>query len=280
MSTNLLHIVKQITARYGEAVLADPARLKAFFGDLAKDEPKPLRLAFGRCIEEGAYNALKTAPDAAERAERKAAIAQRLRDEHGLDPALCAEALDVLEAAMYGTAPAAIIPAKKHILRNVLIAAALLLIIAAGLLMARPYLQPVWMRYSGKPGAKVILARCSKTRQTFGIRIEERGGDWVRTMAFPVDGRKAEAEGFDTETISGSMNAVDEYPGCPHCGSKGFAKHSCGKLSCTGSEIENNDGDFEMTCPWCGELSIYTFVSEFEVSGGSDSLGGSSFADN
>jgi formylglycine-generating enzyme required for sulfatase activity len=108
MNTNLLHIVKQITARYGEAVLADPARLKAFFGDLAKDEPKPLRLAFGRCIEEGAYNALKTAPDAAERAERKAAIAQRLRDEHGLDMALCGEALDVLEAALYGvqsTAP-------------------------------------------------------------------------------------------------------------------------------------------------------------------------------
>jgi hypothetical protein len=64
MNTNLLNIVKQITAEHGEAALADPQRVKAFFGDLAKDEPKPLRLAFGRCIEAGAYAALKTAPDA------------------------------------------------------------------------------------------------------------------------------------------------------------------------------------------------------------------------
>jgi hypothetical protein len=100
MNTNLVNIVKQIISQYGEPVLADPQRLKAFFSDLAKDEPKPLRLAFGRCIEAGAYNALKPEPDAAERAERKEAIAQRLRDEHGLDITLCGEALDILEAAL------------------------------------------------------------------------------------------------------------------------------------------------------------------------------------
>ena len=104
MNTNLLSIVKQITGQYGENILSDPARLKAFFSDLAKDEPKPLRIAFGRCVENGAYLVLKTTPDAAERALRKASIAQRLRDEHGLDLTLCAEALDVLEAALYGTA--------------------------------------------------------------------------------------------------------------------------------------------------------------------------------
>jgi hypothetical protein len=32
MDTNLLNIVKQIAADYGEGVLADPQRLKAFFG--------------------------------------------------------------------------------------------------------------------------------------------------------------------------------------------------------------------------------------------------------
>jgi hypothetical protein len=101
MNTNLLNIVKQITAEYGEAVLADPARLKAFFSDLAKDEPKPLRIAFGRCIEAGAYAALKGAPDAAERAEHKAAIARRVFDEHGIAASLCAEALDILEAALF-----------------------------------------------------------------------------------------------------------------------------------------------------------------------------------
>jgi hypothetical protein len=104
MNTNLLKVVKHIATEYGEDVLGDAKRLKAFFGDLAKDEPKPLRLAFGRAIEEGAYNALKSAPDAAECASRKAAIAQRLRDEHGLDVALSAEALDILEAALFGAA--------------------------------------------------------------------------------------------------------------------------------------------------------------------------------
>jgi hypothetical protein len=100
MNTNLLSIVKQITAQYGETILEDPARLKAFFSDLAKDEPNPLRLAFGRCVEAGAYTALKTEPDAAERAARKTMIAQRVRDEHGIDMTLCAEALDILEAAI------------------------------------------------------------------------------------------------------------------------------------------------------------------------------------
>ncbi|GMO49066.1 MAG: hypothetical protein Pg6C_11730 [Treponemataceae bacterium] len=104
MNTNLLAIVKQIITEHGEGILGDPQRLKAFFSDLAKEEPKPLRMAFGRCVEAGAYAALKTAPDQSERAGRKAAIAQRLRDEQGLDITLYAEALDVLETALYGTA--------------------------------------------------------------------------------------------------------------------------------------------------------------------------------
>ena len=110
MNTNLLNIVKRIIAENGERILADPARLKALFADLAKDEPKPLRVAFGRGIESGAYTALKTARDPGERAARKAAIAARLRDEHGLDLALCAEALDMLEAALYGETAAASTP--------------------------------------------------------------------------------------------------------------------------------------------------------------------------
>jgi uncharacterized membrane protein YhaH (DUF805 family) len=103
MNTNLLSVVRQIIADNGEAIFNEPARLKALFGDLAKDEPKPLRLAFGRAIEAGAYDALKTAADGAERASRKTAIAQSVLDEHGLDVTLCSEALDILETALFGT---------------------------------------------------------------------------------------------------------------------------------------------------------------------------------
>jgi formylglycine-generating enzyme required for sulfatase activity len=136
MNTNLLNIAQQIIAGYGEAVLADSARLKAFFSDLAKDEPKPLRISFGLCIEAGAYAALKTAADASERTEHKALVAQKVRDEQGLDIGLCSEAMDILEAALFAAAPAApppvyaapenvivvSTPAKKHTVRNVLIA--------------------------------------------------------------------------------------------------------------------------------------------------------------
>ena len=107
MNGNLLAVVKQITAQYGVEVLNNARQLKSLFGDFAKDEPKPLRSAFVCCIEEGAYNALKDAPHAAERSSRKASIAQRVRNEHGIDPAFCAEALDILETALFGTASAA-----------------------------------------------------------------------------------------------------------------------------------------------------------------------------
>jgi hypothetical protein len=102
MNDNLLKVLNQITAQYGEDALADSKRLKAFFADLAKDEPKPLCLAFCRAVEEGAYNALKTAPEAEERASRKTSIAQRVRDAHGIDPILSIEALDILDAALFG----------------------------------------------------------------------------------------------------------------------------------------------------------------------------------
>jgi formylglycine-generating enzyme required for sulfatase activity len=70
--------------------------------DLAKDERKPLKTAFCCAVEEGAYKALKGAPDAAERASRKASIAQRVWDEHGLGVVFSNEALDILEAALFG----------------------------------------------------------------------------------------------------------------------------------------------------------------------------------
>ncbi|MDR2660317.1 MAG: hypothetical protein LBC27_10095 [Spirochaetaceae bacterium] len=70
MNTNLLNIVKRIVAEQGEAVLGDPQRLKPFIKSYAQTVPQDERRAFGRCVEAGAYNALKNAPDAADRLER------------------------------------------------------------------------------------------------------------------------------------------------------------------------------------------------------------------
>jgi tetratricopeptide (TPR) repeat protein len=155
MNTNLLHIVKQIIAQNGENILADAARLKPLFADLAKNEPKPLRIAFGRCVEAGAYTALKTASGAAERASRKAAIAQNLRNQHGVDPALCGEALDILEAALFGTASPPHTP-KKKTLRNVLIAAGVAAVVIVGVVM-----------YQGDPKQKEIASLLQQGRDHF-----------------------------------------------------------------------------------------------------------------
>jgi hypothetical protein len=103
MNTNFLTIIKKIVAEQGEAILADPQRLKGWISDYAKDEPKAERLAFGRCIEYGAYTELKNTP-APGRAAVKNRLAQRLHGGEGLDPALCAGALDLLEAALFGEA--------------------------------------------------------------------------------------------------------------------------------------------------------------------------------
>jgi hypothetical protein len=100
MNTNFLAIIKRIVSEQGEAILAEPQRLKGWISDYAKNEPKAERLAFGRCIEYGAYTELKNASPK-DRAAVKSRLAQKLHNEEGLDPALCAGALDVLEAAIF-----------------------------------------------------------------------------------------------------------------------------------------------------------------------------------
>ena len=102
MNTNLLNIVKRIIAEQGEDILDNPQRLKAFFLDMAKDEPKHERVAFGRCMEMGAYRELKIAGGADERQRKKAALANQLNAQAGIDKAHCADALDLLEAAVFG----------------------------------------------------------------------------------------------------------------------------------------------------------------------------------
>ena len=119
---------------------------------------------------------------------------------------------------------------------------------------------------AGNLNAKVIMARCSKTQKTFGMRTEQRGNDWIRTWAFPIDESKAKREGFDANTISGSLNVDDEYPGCPHCGYIGFVQCQCGKIGCNGGVIQRND-NAEYTCPWCKQSDTVVYVNNFNVSG-------------
>ncbi|GHT57381.1 hypothetical protein FACS1894109_09290 [Spirochaetia bacterium] len=100
MNNNFLNIVKRIVAEQGEGILADPQRLKSIVKDYAKDEPKEDRVAFGRCIEVGCYAELKRAATQQERIRIKPELSRRVASASGVDPAHCAAALDILEAAI------------------------------------------------------------------------------------------------------------------------------------------------------------------------------------
>jgi WD40 repeat protein len=112
MNNNLLNVIKQITAKYGESVLSEPKRVSAFFADLAREEPKPQKTALVKCLEHGFAQTLKNVPEN-ERGNCKQKLAQRLHDEEGLDLALCEETLDLLAAALFGEAAAGF-PAKPR----------------------------------------------------------------------------------------------------------------------------------------------------------------------
>jgi len=117
---------------------------------------------------------------------------------------------------------------------------------------------------AGPLKAEVVVARCPKNKKTYGVRVEQRERDWVRTWAFPIDEEKAKHEGFDSNTISGSMNATEEYPGCPYCKTKGFVL--CGKCKKMGCDSGIVEGIY--TCPWCGNSGTVYGAEKFDVSGG------------
>ena len=81
-----------------------------------------------------------------------------------------------------------------------------------------------------KKEASVILAKCAQDK-LYGIRIEKRDNDWVRTWAFKLKEETAEKEGFDKINFTGSFYTDEEYPGCPYCGAKKcFVCGNCGKV--------------------------------------------------
>lgn len=115
--------------------------------------------------------------------------------------------------------------------------------------------------------ANVALCKCPSSKGIYGVRFEERGNDWVRTWAFKIDEKKAKREGFDRTTMSGSMDATPEYPGCPYCGSMDIALCECEKIFCMPSVWK---GWFKkLTCPWCEESNLYYRAKSIDIQGNS-----------
>ena len=99
---NIANIVKQIITEQGEGIVQNNQRLRAFFSDYAKDEPKQDRIAFSRLLEIGAYQELANISSADERKQKKAALAAQLQNLTDFDKLCCAETVDLLETVIFG----------------------------------------------------------------------------------------------------------------------------------------------------------------------------------
>jgi len=100
MNVNLLNIVNRIIAEQGEGILSNPQRVKAFFADLAKDEPKPDKVAFVYCLGHGFAQILKN-PAMPDRSLCKQRLAKKLHDEEGFDPVLCGNSVELPAAILW-----------------------------------------------------------------------------------------------------------------------------------------------------------------------------------
>jgi transcription elongation factor Elf1 len=114
------------------------------------------------------------------------------------------------------------------------------------------------------------MVKCPFEGGSYGVRVEKRGDDWVRTWAFAIDDTRAKREGFDKSEIEGTLQPVDKFPGCPHCGTEGLMKCGCGKMLCCKDGLaENLDSAGAIECPWCGEeIGKITTVDSVEVGSG------------
>jgi hypothetical protein len=92
----------------------------------------------------------------------------------------------------------------------------------------------------------IVLGRCRRTGQLFGIRFEEKAaGQWQADWTFSVKEQTAKREHFDRGEIAGCFTFASGYPGCPSCGARSLFRCGCAKVGCWNNEEK------QVTCPWC-----------------------------
>lgn len=68
------------------------------------------------------------------------------------------------------------------------------------------------------PRVVVVMARCNKSKNNFGIRFEEKvRGQWFADWSFAIKETSAKKEGYDKGKISGNFVFENDYPGCSYC---------------------------------------------------------------
>jgi hypothetical protein len=92
----------------------------------------------------------------------------------------------------------------------------------------------------------VVLARCQRTRDSYGIRIEEGRDAWLATWSFRVDESQFARSGYGrAAVVKSTLTLADSFRGCPYCEANSFVQcGGCRHLTC------HRDGDREWRCGW------------------------------
>lgn len=92
----------------------------------------------------------------------------------------------------------------------------------------------------------IAVAKCSRAKNTFGIRIEEIShATWEANWAFPLKDDVAKREGYTSESVRGTFQIGADYPSCPYCEATSIFYCQCHRVACW------NGRDKTVTCPWC-----------------------------
>jgi hypothetical protein len=213
MNANLLNVIKQITAQYGDSILSEPKRVSAFLADLARDEPKPHKTALVRCLEHGFAQTLKNIPEN-ERANCKQKLAQKLHDEEGLDLSLCGETLELLAAVLFSEEQ----KPKKNLCKN-----------------CGKELQEEWK----------ACPFCSTAVESHEVPAPMPEVPVPAVSAAPVPA--APPISAPVSVPSDSTNTVDKTAGCTGC--RELQKHNCNYYGCDISEAAGYDCGMKMNDP-------------------------------
>ena len=110
--------------------------------------------------------------------------------------------------------------------------------------------------------AFAVLAYCEETKKPFGITVDRISqGQYKVVWAFKINKDAAHREGYDSTSVRGAVKIGDEYPGCPHCGSKQFWMCTCGHPICY-------HGQQHLVCPNCGASGEVQRVEQIDLRGG------------
>ena len=115
-----------------------------------------------------------------------------------------------------------------------------------------------------KKDLMVVMAACYRTKQPWGITLEKKGNYCEFQWAFKISKEKSHHEGYDKNKFHGEVRFSEDYPGCPHCGTKNF--YQCGK--CKTIICMPDDIGEKATCPCCGYVAGFKTVEKFDLSGG------------